>query len=430
MNWQRLFYSFYSITLFSFQTFGQPTNNNCDQAIELCPNVLTSVTTADANITVCPGCEDDFAFCFTPQNTVWLSFTTNSTGGNVSIDFSNFQFETTSGQDNSLNAAILLPIVPCSAPTYSLVGNCVSDATGPFILSAIALAPLTTYYVVISGDMNGVNITQPAECLLDVMLTGSGVERPQPIMQVTQNETTLCEGSSFIANVSIANCPDSTQYKWYINGELVAITADTVFQSTNIQTGDVVSVSTTCYSACPITLSSSFPPLTVTSFSIDAGTNQYTNAGVAVQLNGSTTGASYFWSPSFGVSDTLSLTPFVQPDQTTTYSLTASLNGCVLQDQVTVFVKDTLLIPTTFSPNADGINDYFEIKGIEEYPNCFLTIYNRWGQEIFQSTGYSKQKSWDGKTKNGELNEGVYFYILDLRDAKNEQRKGSITVIK
>ena len=120
----------------------------------------------------------------------------------------------------------------------------------------------------------------------------------------------------------------------------------------------------------------------------------------------------------------------MQPVETTTYSLTATQNGCTLQDQVTIVVQDSLLIPTTFSPNGDGVNDAFEIKGIEQYPNCFLSIYTRWGQEVFQSTGYSKEKFWNGKTKNGEVTEGVFFYVLELRDKKNEQRTGSITVIK
>lgn len=430
MNWLKLIFSICCAALSSFLSFGQPAYNSCDQALEICPNVSTTVSNIDANTTVCSGCEDDFAFCFTPENTIWLSFTTNATGGNVSLDVSNLQFETAFGLDNSLNAVMLLPIVPCSSPTYTAVGNCMANMTTGFSLNAVGLAPMTTYYVVFSGDLIGVNVTQPAECTFDVLLSGPGVDRPIPTMLVTQNETTLCAGSSFIANVGITNCPDATNFMWYINGELVAVTTDTLFQTTSIQTGDVVSVSTTCFSDCPQPLTASFPSLTVINFNVDAGTNQTTASGVAVQLNGTTTATSYYWSPSFGVSDTLSLTPFVQPVETTTYSLTATQNGCTLQDQVTIVVQDSLLIPTTFSPNGDGVNDAFEIKGIEQYPNCFLSIYTRWGQEVFQSTGYSQEKFWNGKTKNGEVTEGVFFYVLELRDTKNEQRTGSITVIK
>jgi hypothetical protein len=61
-----------------FTGFSQPIYNSCDQSLELCPNVITSVNTIDATVTVCPGCEDDFSFCFTPENTIWLSFTTNA----------------------------------------------------------------------------------------------------------------------------------------------------------------------------------------------------------------------------------------------------------------------------------------------------------------------------------------------------------------
>ena len=430
MNYRSITSLLFYVLLVHLELIAQPIYNSCDQVLELCPNVMTTVNNIDANTTVCPGCEDDFLFCFTPENTIWLSFTTNAVGGNVSIDFSNLQFQTGSGLDNSLNAAIVQPVVPCSAPTYTQVGTCISDATGPFVLTATGLAPNTTFYVVISGDLVGVNINQPGECTFDVFLSGTGVERPIPTIQFAQNLTTLCPSDQFIADVSITNCPDSTNYQWYVNGELVAITSDTLFQSTSLQTGDVVSVSTTCFSACPVTLTASSPVLTVTEFAISAGPDVTTTAGDPVQLNGSTTGTTYYWTPSFGVSDTVSLTPFAIAEETTTYTLTAELNGCTLQDQVTVFVKDTLLIPTTFSPNGDGVNDRFEIKGIEQYPNCYITIYTRWGQEVFRTTGYTNSKAWDGRTKSGELNEGVYFYILELRDDSNQQRQGSITVIK
>lgn len=422
-------FSVFQLAVF-YTGFSQPIYNSCDQALELCPNVITSVNTIDATVTVCPGCEDDFSFCFTPENTIWLSFTTNATGGNVAVDFSNFQFQTGAGLDNSLNAAIVSVLVPCNSPTYTPIGTCVNDATGPFILTATGLTPNVTYYIVVSGDLVGVNINQPAECTFDVLLSGSGVERQTPSIQFAQNETSLCPGDVFIADVSISNCPDSTNFQWFVNGELVAVTSDTLFQSSSLKTGDVVSVSTTCFSACPVTLVASSPAVTVADFPINAGPDKTTTAGVAVQLNGSTVATSYFWTPSFGVSDTTSLTPFVKPEETTTYTLTATWNGCISQDQVTVTVRDTLLIPTTFSPNGDGVNDRFEIKGIENYPNCFMTIYSRWGQEVFRTTGYSNAKAWDGRTKTGELNEGVYFYILELRDQANEKRQGSVTVIK
>ncbi len=99
-------------------------------------------------------------------------------------------------------------------------------------------------------------------------------------------------------------------------------------------------------------------------------------------------------------------------------------NGpCVSQfDDVTVTVTN-LKIPKGFSPNGDGVNDFFEIKGIEYYPKSDFIVFNRWGIEVYHKQGYDN--TWDGKTMNKVLlPEDTYFYILKL-DEKNS-RKGFI----
>ena len=118
------------------------------------------------------------------------------------------------------------------------------------------------------------------------------------------------------------------------------------------------------------------------------------------------------------------------PTNTITYTLTAIENGCTATDYVTITVIDDLDIPNTISPNGDNINDKWFIEGIENYPNSILFIYDRWGQEVFQTTGYSKTKAWDGSIKNKESAEGVYYYVLDLELDKGETYKGSITVVR
>ncbi len=63
-----------------------------------------------------------------------------------------------------------------------------------------------------------------------------------------------------------------------------------------------------------------------------------------------------------------------------------------------------------FSPNGDGINEYFTIKGIESYPRNTLEVYNRWGNRIFKKTDY--QGDWDGTWGGLVLPDGTYYYIL------------------
>ncbi|EIM78829.1 hypothetical protein A3SI_00005, partial [Nitritalea halalkaliphila LW7] len=84
-------------------------------------------------------------------------------------------------------------------------------------------------------------------------------------------------------------------------------------------------------------------------------------------------------------------------------------------------------IPNTFTPNGDGINDTFEVPGLEAFfPSRQLLIVNRWGVEVFRSANYAND--WDG----GNLNEGTYFYQFTLRDAQGAEivLTGYVTILR
>jgi gliding motility-associated-like protein len=228
------------------------------------------------------------------------------------------------------------------------------------------------------------------------------------------------------------NCKDSSDFKWFINNELVAVTKDSTFSTSSLKPNDIVKVSNSCYPLCPITISDSSPAFTVDSVIVEAGDDAHISAGQLYQLMGVTAADTFFWSPNFALSSVKDIDPISSPAVTTTYTLTAKnkTSGCTSFDNVTVFVKEALTIPTTFSPNNDGINDVFEIVGIENYPNCFIQIFDRWGQEVFQKVGYSYSKAWNGLDNGRELSSGTYFYSLELKDSAKQTFKGSITLIR
>lgn len=408
----------------------QESYNECNSALELCPNKVFTLTNIDANKTLCPGCEDDFTFCFGSTNTIWLKFTTNASGGNVQVDFANLIFESSAGQEMELNATMLSATLPCNSASYSVQGNCVSNATGPFTLFAGPLAGSTTYYIVVSGDNIGSGISVAAECTFDISISGSGIDRPISSVSISSSALSICKNEIYTATASVINCPDTGFYKWFVNGTQVATTVEPTFQSTALEDGDVVSVETSCYLLCSDTVTATEAPVNVYSFVINAGPDVQISNGETVQLNGSTSADTFSWSPFINLSNENILNPQVFPSTTTTYTLTATENGCTLSDQVIITVTEELIFPTTFSPNSDGLNDKWEISGISNYPNCFVRIYNRWGQEIFQSVGYSTAKAWDGTDSKNEVSEGVYFYIVELRDDEKREFKGSITLIR
>lgn len=407
----------------------QESYNNCSDALEICPSQTYSINNLGANTTLCPDCEDDFAFCFVPNNSIWLTFTTNATGGDVQLDFSNVVFETNPGQDSELQATLIQANIPCNAASYTQVGNCENAATGFFTLTAPALPPSTIYYVVITGDENGVGVTSAAEATMEVLLSGPGVNRPTPSMSVAAS-LPFCQNETGAVHASTVFCDDIGTFNWYVNGVLTAVSSDSSFYSSELQDGDVVTVETSCFTLCPVTLSQSTSPIPVTSFVVDAGEDITIQEGETVLLNGQTTVTDFIWTPDYALSDPSVLNPVANPSETTVYTLTAMENGCTISDFVTVHVESDLFIPNTFSPNGDGDNDTWVILGIEKYPDCLLTIYDRWGQRVFQATGYSGKKAWDGNGKAGMLNEGVYFYEMQLRDTEKQVLKGSITLIR
>ncbi len=88
-----------------------------------------------------------------------------------------------------------------------------------------------------------------------------------------------------------------------------------------------------------------------------------------------------------------------------------------------------LNIPNTFTPNNDGINDYWDIKGVEQYPGTELFIYNRNGQTVYHAVNYSQP--FNGNYNNKPLPAGVYYYIIDPKKSECQGRiSGSLTIIR
>lgn len=83
-----------------------------------------------------------------------------------------------------------------------------------------------------------------------------------------------------------------------------------------------------------------------------------------------------------------------------------------------------LFIPNAVSPNGDGKNDRFLIVGLDRYPGSSLTVFNRWGNEVYHSDNYAND--WSG----ANLNDGTYFYILLLNTSHGkEARKGWVEIL-
>ncbi len=114
-------------------------------------------------------------------------------------------------------------------------------------------------------------------------------------------------------------------------------------------------------------------------------------------------------------------------------------NGCRTIDELEIFIKTStkLYIPNTFTPNADNLNDRFEV--FSEYKNVKILemrIYDRWGEVIYIEKnfveGRDKKRFWDGTFKGKDCRPGVYVYQLHYQfsDGSEGRRAGSITLIR
>ena len=109
----------------------------------------------------------------------------------------------------------------------------------------------------------------------------------------------------------------------------------------------------------------------------------------------------------------------------------ASQNGCDSIVDIMLDFVSCSYIPSGFTPNDDGVNDVFEIpvlSGSEEYPECELSILNRWGEVVYFAKPY--RNDWDGRNKAGQhLPDGTYYYSFKL-SPETSARFSEITIIR
>ncbi len=85
--------------------------------------------------------------------------------------------------------------------------------------------------------------------------------------------------------------------------------------------------------------------------------------------------------------------------------------GCVITDDITLRQIEILAMPTGFTPNGDGDNDYYVIKGIEAYPSNTFSVFNRWGNKVYEQENYNNR--WNGQSHlRIDLPIGTYYVVL------------------
>lgn len=364
-------------------------SNGCppnDTSIFVSLNVGGSVITSEpANQTVCPGSSASF------------SIATSGTG---------LIYQWKKGLVNLINGGNI-----SGANTATLTINPVNTSD-----------TASNYHVVITGSC------PPNDTSIFVSLkVGGSVITSEPTNQ------TKCVGTS--ASFSVSATGSSLTYQWkkgtinLINGGNISGATTATLTINPVNLSDAASNYNLVVSgACAPNDTSVMVSLSVTPLAVAlASSNSPACVDGLINLNAQTvSGATYNWT---GPNAFLSSTQNPSIANSTmanagTYSLnvTNSCGTATTTTDVSVIKCDTIdfFIPEGFSPNGDGINDVFFIRGIQIYTSNSFTIFNRWGDKVYETSNY--QNTWTGNATTGlriggnELPVGTYFYVLDLND--------------
>ncbi|WP_184544469.1 gliding motility-associated C-terminal domain-containing protein [Mucilaginibacter sp. FT3.2] len=305
----------------------------------------------------------------------------------------------------------IAPLVGCEGETLTLSasGGVAFEWSGPGITAAnknqnpIVISPITAA----NAGTYSIAVTSAAGCTTTKSTTLT--VNPKPVITVNTPTATICKGGFATISVTAANVKS---YSWTpVTGLSDPTIANPVASPADTTTYKViVTTNGGCADSAKVTVNVLPRPIA------NAGGGKKIFEGQSTTLNATASSAdTYYWTPTTGLDNPNALRPVASPTDDITYTLHASSSYNCGMDTSSVFVKvyHKIVIPNSFSPNADGQNDFWNIEALETYPQSVTTVFNRYGQQVFKSTGYAKP--WKGTYNGARLPGGTYYYVIDLK---------------
>lgn len=124
--------------------------------------------------------------------------------------------------------------------------------------------------------------------------------------------------------------------------------------------------------------------------------------------------------------------PMRETDFQVRYSVT-DIYGCekTITRPMKIYSSCTVFVPNAFTPNGDGLNDFFKILNAVKTDKFALKIFNRWGQPVYETKNW--KQGWDGRYKGQLQTTGTFVWMMqytDVRSGKVVERKGTVTLIR
>lgn len=172
---------------------------------------------------------------------------------------------------------------------------------------------------------------------------------------------------------------------------------------------------------------------------LSAGNDAEILAGNAFQMNtvSSSDVVSWNWAPATYLSCANCPNPVAKPLAPTQYVLTVTNNvGCSASDTMMLKLQceaDRVHVPNGFTPNGDGHNDHFLVKGIGIIKH--MVVYSRWGDKVFERSNFIASEpanAWNGYIKGLPAPAGTYVYFIELQCPGGQPftKKGTVTLMR
>lgn len=320
-----------------------------------------------------------------------------------------------------------LPVNQGSSPIYQwkINGQNVGSNAAVFTTNVLVDGDVVTCSLTNTGSCNSVQTAISNNIIAKVAVAVA------PAIIIKSSVTVACAGSVVNFTADTLNAGINPAYQWKVNGKLAGTAS--VFNSSTLLQNDTVQCFLIATGACAIPGGTASNKLSVALYPLPSFTVQPNNPiiskGDSIHLF--TTGTNlntYDWSPAVTINDSKSPSPIVWPSASQVYTLTVTSDkGCSARKDIIVGVITDIHVPNAFSPNHDGINDNWVIKGLELYPHCTVTVFNRWGQRVFYSAGYPRP--WDGTINNQSIPVSSFVYIIDLKNG-TKPISGVLTIIR
>ncbi len=398
--------------------------SNCpaySDTISITVNPLPAVDILSAgSLTVCEGT------CANLQSSavngfVW-TLADGSTSTEASIEACNNGWYVLTGTDNGCSAsdsAFVTVLPQIDQPVITLDGSDVicegqststlisSYATGnQWLLNGQPLQGATSNTLVISvGGTYSVQVNAAAGCS-GTSATIEILQKSTDPIEIIAADTIVCNNEQI--NVLLTATPGFVSYTWFGNGE-----AGDSYTATYLGQFAVVGINEDgCQSTDYINIVGNVPfeveavsPVLYDDFNVSYAGAQ--DGEINVDVTGGSGIFTYAWSNGSNAED---LTGLAGGDYTLTVT---DEQGCSVVSTITVKEPGLIKLPNGFTPNGDGFNDFYVIRGIQGYEGNQINVFNRWGSLVYSAKDY--QNNWDGISNDGNLlPDGTYFIVVNL----------------